>query len=320
MTYPSSPDVADLQRKTASLDSAVDELRERQEALTEELFTIAGVQVPELESTLRREIEVLGEELHDDVQTIEDALKTLTGRVAWIERQVRAAGDLTPVDLDTVDATVRRLAVKAERGQDSREALLDEPTQARHRARIDRYATLRSTIADTTAAALQQSRVLADTAIGTAEHRQAGARHHQYLNARDTARAQLAQADLDATASRAALDRDAEQRGVHGPQIMTGEAARATLHSKLRDRIATALADGALMPIWFTTTLGYGPPAERTEQWLSTATSVLAYRITCTVTDQVVALGAPPARGDDSRRAVWYRDLERATRKLRQAP
>ncbi|RQW96971.1 hypothetical protein DLJ59_30215 [Micromonospora inaquosa] len=96
---------------------------------------------------------------------------------------------------------------------------------------------------------------------------------------------------------------------------MTGEAARATLQSKLRDRLSTAIADAALLPSWFTIVLGHQPPATDTQRWLDTAVSLLMYRIIYAVKDPVVALGPPP--GDDADRKAWYRSLTEDLRKTR---
>ncbi|MBH1937838.1 hypothetical protein I5Q34_26810 [Streptomyces sp. AV19] len=81
----------------------------------------------------------------------------------------------------------------------------------------------------------------------------------------------------------------------------------------LRSRLADAISDRAVLPAWFVTVLGSAPPATRTQEWLETATQVLLYRLTHSVTDAVVALGDKPAGG--ARRAEWYEQLAKDLRR-----
>jgi hypothetical protein len=118
--------------------------------------------------------------------------------------------------------------------------------------------------------------------------------------------------------ARQALKIDDEHRQVHGPQVMTGESAHAQLMTQVRARLDTAVADSALLPAWLTLVLGHQPVGEDVAEWMDTATSLLAYRVTYEVVDPVVTLGEPAH--DDPRRERWHRDLERRLAKRRHWP
>lgn len=64
--------------------------------------------------------------------------------------------------------------------------------------------------------------------------------------------------------------------------------------TRVRDRLDTA--DSARLPAWLTLVLGHHPVGEDVAEWMDTATSLLAYRVTYEVVDPVVALGEPPRR------------------------
>ena len=313
-------DASKFQREQSSMRYDLDRLEKEQETLAERLHRLRDYELDKLERDLQTELAQLGVDLRENIDEARTAVKSLAGAVAWIERRIRADDNLTPVDLDTADATMHGLALRAERGRESQDALLDEHQRAGHTHRITAYQELRTSISDSTFRALDHCRVLAATDFADPRHVDAGLGFMQERRTIDTAKARTASVKRAAAESQQALDHDDEQRGVHGPHVMTGDAARSTFDSRIRDRISTALRDGALMPIWFTTVLGHQPPADITEQWLRTATSLLAFRITYTITDPIVALGAPPAAGDTDRRATWYHELDRAMRPLRRWP
>ncbi|MEU9321436.1 hypothetical protein [Streptomyces sp. NPDC048295] len=65
----------------------------------------------------------------------------------------------------------------------------------------------------------------------------------------------------------------------------------------LCSKLADAVSNRLLLPAWFATVLGpAAPPAQATERWLECAIRVLLYRLTCRVTDRVLALGEPPVQ------------------------
>jgi hypothetical protein len=87
-----------------------------------------------------------------------------------------------------------------------------------------------------------------------------------------------------------------ENRPVEGLRARDGGGAGAaqTMRLRVRTTLAESLGASVLPPVWFTTALGITPPRRNAEDWLDTATEVIAYRITYRVTDPVLALGAPP--------------------------
>ncbi|MEU1555603.1 hypothetical protein ABZ517_23195 [Streptomyces scabiei] len=78
-------------------------------------------------------------------------------------------------------------------------------------------------------------------------------------------------------------------------------------------RLADAIRDRALLPMWFVTVLGPVPPAHKTQEWMDLATQVLAYRVTYGITDQAVALG--PAPNEYVPRRTEYGELTKDLRR-----
>lgn len=108
-------------------------------------------------------------------------------------------------------------------------------------------------------------------------------------------------------------------RRTHAATIAEGEQAKVVLYRKLRQRITDAIGDRALFPAWFTTALGYSPPADGTTQWIAAAAELIAYRVTYAITDPAVALGPRPDP-DQAIRAAWYNTLTATLRNQRQWP
>lgn len=123
----------------------------------------------------------------------------------------------------------------------------------------------------------------------------------------------------DVSNARARLAAADEYRRTHAATIAEGEQAKIVLHRKLRQRITDGIGDRALFPAWFTTALGYSPPADGTTQWIAAATELIAYRIAYAITDPAVALGPRPAPGQEVR-AAWYNSLTATLRNQRQWP
>ncbi|MFI6272493.1 hypothetical protein [Micromonospora zamorensis] len=322
-TYPQtdlrtlSNTVERLSRQVSTTSSDVDELQEKHESLDGQVRLhderLEGLDQATQE--MREAHDGLREELADDVAEVEAAVKSLTATIGWLERRVRAEQKLTPVDIDHADKAVRDLAERALRGQQSASVLLSPHNRAVYERQVEALGRLRQRIRSSGEDALRHSATLATTARNSAEHRQAGVAFRTAHQGWSVARAQLTATTEAAEQAGEALQYDDERRAVHGPNVMTGEAARATLQSKLRDRLSTAIADAALLPSWFTIVLGHQPPATDTQRWLDTAVSLLMYRIIYAVKDPVVALGPPP--GDDADRKAWYRSLTEDLRKTR---
>ncbi|MFB1046803.1 hypothetical protein [Streptomyces chrestomyceticus] len=78
-----------------------------------------------------------------------------------------------------------------------------------------------------------------------------------------------------ARAAQAALARDDSLRQAKASLIEQGDKAQRKLNWLLRGRLADAIRDRALLPMWFVTVLGPVPPAHRTQEWMDLATEVL---------------------------------------------
>ncbi|MFG3710391.1 hypothetical protein [Micromonospora sp. NPDC047730] len=306
-----------LSRQVSTTSSEVYELQEKHEALDGQVqlhddrldgLDQATQEIREAQNELR-------EELADDVAEVEAAVKSLTATIGWLERRVRAEQNITPVDIDHADKAMRDLADRALRGRQSESVLLSTNERAILEHQVDALRQLRQRIRSSGEDALRHSATLATTERDSAEHRQAGAAFRAAYRAWNAAKAQHTATTAVAEQARQALQDDDERRAVHGPNVMTGESARTTLQSKLRERLSTAVADAALLPSWFTIVLGHQPPPTGTQRWLDTAVSLLMYRITYAVNDPVVALGPPPE--DDEHRRAWHRSLTEDLRKTR---
>ena len=323
MTYPGnvSQDLERVRLTVSALSSDVDALQERCDDLDRQSSDHDDrlTDIDRTLSDLHEEHEQFSDGVDERLVDLRAGLDGLASAVAWLERRVRAEQHIEPVDLDTVDEQIQRLAVHSQQGQQSAAVLLTVAQRRRHEQNITEFQELVERIERATAEALQQSALIATTEYGTTEHDQAGAAYRSIVRGRQNDMTRRSAAEALATGSRAALERDDSNRKIHSPQVATGESARAILRTRLRERIADAVASGALMPAWFTTVLGHQPPAERTEQWLTTATSILLYRITYTVTDPALALGTRPEVADTDRRA-WYTELEQDLTRIRRWP
>ncbi|MGW3810185.1 hypothetical protein [Micromonospora sp. NPDC005113] len=301
----------------STTSSDVDELQEKHEALDGQVQLhdnrLDGLDQATQE--IREAHDGLRDELADDVAEVEAAVKALTATIGWLERRVRAEQNITPINIDHADKAMRDLADRALRGRQSASILLSPHDRAIYERQVEALRQLRQRIRSSGEDALRHSATLATTERNSAEHRQAGVAFRTAHQAWTTARVQLTATTEAAEQARQALQKDDKRRAVHGPNVMTGDAARATLQSKLRERLSTAITDAALLPSWFAIVLGHQPPATGTQDWLDTAVSLLMYRIVYVVSDPVVALGPPP--GDDDDRKAWHRSLTEDLRKSR---
>jgi hypothetical protein len=305
-----------LRQRVGELADEVEETQSRHRSLDAQVEGIDD-RVGALERA-QQELEETQEGLHESMDSAAAAVRSLAATVGWVERRLHAERDIATSDVDTVDDVLRLLATRARQGQQSAAVLLDGPARAMHQRRIDELTRLEQQIHETVAAALQYSAALATTEPGSAGHVQAATQYRGLARMLAGYQGQLPAARKAAETARQALKIDDEHRQVHGPQVMTGESAHAQLMTRVRDRLDAAVADGALLPAWLTLVLGHQPVGEDVAEWMDTATSLLAYRITYEVVDPVVALGEPAH--DDPRREKWHRDLERRLAKRRHWP
>ncbi|MGC5041038.1 hypothetical protein ACLQ2C_36485 [Streptomyces sp. DT73] len=258
--------------------------------------------------TLRNELTELDDDVRGDIHDTDRALKRLTGRIQILEAHLLAAGGAPRADLDTIDPEWRKLARTADHGWRIRSDQLPQHHRDVHRAKIrahedavgERDAHRDKAIEAAGVLAMQPrtSRQFKQAVMDFSASHSLAEKHHQ--------RAQKLAGP--AQAAQTALDQDDSVRQANASLIEQGDKAERKLNWLLRGRLADAIRDRALLPMWFVTVLGPVPPAHKTQEWMDHATQVLAYRVTYGVTDQAVALGATPDKYVP-RRTEWRREL-----------
>lgn len=233
-----------------------------------------------------------------DARSATRSLKQLTARVQAMEAHLADAGTLPRADFDTVPAVWRELGERTCRGRAARAELLttNERIDEHRRVQVHREAVERRTAQF--AKVLDTAKRLAVTAYGSSEHVEAAADWHSLRAQARHYVQQAARSAGPAKAAEEALAADEVERVRKASLLEEGEEAEQELRLLVRSRIADAIRDRALLPMWFVTVLGPVPPSHHTEDWLDTAVSVLTYRIVYGVTDQALALGGPPQDGD----------------------
>lgn len=271
----------------------------------------------DLESfTLRARAELSEQvaDLDEQVADLTKAMGRLVDKVDWLERQVRSSSSVAEVRLDDVDQGIRDLAATAEKGRVLAAELVTEDEREDHQRVIDRYERLAAQCNAETANALQASAILVVTEFGEDEHTEATAAFRDAYEARAEALGKRDELQDAVAGARRALATDKSLRTDHEPRIATGHEAAETLLIRLRSVITAAVGRAALLPVWFTTALGPTAPANDTDNWLNTATEVLAYRITYGVDDALVALGGRPPSSAPRHRLEWHEQLAKALR------
>ncbi|MFB7919561.1 hypothetical protein [Streptomyces sp. NPDC056061] len=291
-----------------------DEAREVED-LDYELSGIRG-DVRSLEddlSTFRNDLTELDDDVRGDIQDTDQALKRLTGRVQALEAHLLAAGGAPLADLDTVGPEWK-LARTASHGWHVRSGLLPGHQREAHRLKVREYEGAIAERDEHRDKVVEAAGVLATQPRTSREFKQAlmdFGMSHPLADRHDQRTQKLA---APAQAAQAALAQDDSLRQAKASLIDQGDRAERKLNLLLRSRLADAIRDRALLPMWFVTVLGPVPPAHRTEEWIGHATQVLAYRVAYGITDQVVALGAAP---DEyvPRRTEWHRALVKNLRR-----
>ncbi|MGP3777137.1 hypothetical protein ACTWJ8_40515 (plasmid) [Streptomyces sp. SDT5-1] len=306
--------IRDLDSRTDALDS---DLKEVQRKLG---------YVDDVEGDLRRvrsdisdvddRVDELRDSLTDLERDSERAVDKLVLRVQHLEAQLAAADDAIPrADFDTFPASWTKLGELAGRAREARAVLLSEGARGLRHSHINSY---RKAVARRDAMygnVIAAAHTLATTPFGDAKHTEAA---QTFNSARHQAEQCAKQANAyaaDAREAQAALDEDRETRHRDAKLLAEGARAQEKLNLHLRTRISEAVSARALLPVWFTTALGPTAPTSKTEDWLETATDVLAYRTTYKVTDQVLALGAEPEDHAPGR-ARWHTAITNALRRF----
>lgn len=243
----------------------------------------------------------------------------LIARLDWLEHHVRAAANPHRARLDQADSRLRELAAKVRKGHHASSRLLPPSRRTYLETYVRQYQQRYTEHLEHVAAALRESRTLANTRPGDNSRASAAQTFGQARQRASTIANQLKRDRDTYNSARRELATDDQLQETNGPTIHAGQQARATLQARMRKRLSTAIAQRHVLPAWFATALGYGPPADRTVSWLDLAANVIAYRITYAVTDPVLALGSrEPTNDDEPARLQWHQQLTRALQDLQQ--
>ena len=311
-------------------------LRREIRAVRGDLDQLTGYDLPALTEDLtgeitevRHEMEALRGQVEETEQwqsDHQDAIEELTAHlvrmktsVDWIERHIRASGNVEVVDLDAVDKELRAAAERAEAGKTARGRWLSDPDR---RVRTGWIETHDVAVTDVQVNGRKIVAACADLAgldWDDSSHRNVRARYRAGRTGWRNARARVAQWEEPAQRARRELSKDDMRRAGDAGTVDAGDRAWTLLTTRLRTTIAQACADGKLLPVWLATPLGPMPPAGKTERWLEVATDLLTYRITYGVTDPVLALGQTPADAGP-RRGPWAAKLRRDIQELAPVP
>jgi chromosome segregation ATPase len=302
-----------LETRTGGVENELHSLRSKLgevEDLDHELSDIRG-DVRRIEddlSTVRNELTELDDDVRGHIQDTDQALKRLTGRVQALEAHLLAAGGAPRADLDTIDPEWMKLARTANHGWHVRSGLLPKHQREAHRLKIREYEGAIEERDEHRDKVVEAAGILATQPRTSREFKQAVMDFGMSRSLAESHDQRAQRLAGPAQAAQAALAQDDSLRQAKASLIEQGEKAERKLNWLLRGRLADAIRDRALLPMWFVTVLGPVPPAHKTQEWMDHATEVLAYRVTYGVTDQAVALGAAP---DEyvPRRTEWHREL-----------
>ncbi|MFI7586111.1 hypothetical protein ACIB24_03435 [Spongisporangium articulatum] len=255
----------------------------------------------------RRSLEV--ETSHRDLVA---AIRRLTSRVEWLERNVRLRGGVD-APLDDVPARLRTLARTAEQGREAADRGLDDNARRALRQAVDAHASAVHDLVAHRRAGLSACLVLASSDLDDPEHRSTAADFPILMERLDETRAHVrALAGPAVQAAQALADDERAQRD-GATVVREGDEAWHELQSQLHERLKSALDTGALLPEWFVDALGPVKPLHDSERWTETAADLMAYRITYDVEDPNRSLGPPPgpdaAHSWGERRLAWHRRL-----------
>lgn len=307
--------VQDLENAVRKLERAQREFEGFEYQLTDlhsQLETLE-TSVERNERTAREQTEELEEkldELESELGQAGRVLSRLGDRMGWVERHIRASGSAIEVEFDDLAEDCSALLAKIKQGQQAQKLLLGDVERRQLEQVVEMFAQQAKRIEELTTKALQTSVTLSTTKYGDEAHSAAAEAFRTAFKARQAQAKQHQQVRQRAEQARSRLAQDDEMRAASDARIQAGMSASQTFRLRLRTAIAEAIGDGALPPVWFASALGMTPPRGGANEWLATATEVLAYRITYRVTDPVSALGIAPAVTDFDR-WNWHQQLTR---------
>ncbi|MFE7918098.1 hypothetical protein [Streptomyces sp. NPDC057398] len=265
-------------------------------------------------STVRNDLTELDDDVRGHIQDTDQSLKRLTGRVQALEAHLLAAGGAPLADFDTIDPEWKKLARTASYGWHVRSGLLPRHQREAHRLKVREYEGAVAERDEHRDKVVEAAGILASQPRTSREFKQAVmdfGMSRTLAASHDQRARQLAG---PAQTAQAALAQDDTLRQAKASLIEQGDKAERKLNWLLRGRLADAIRDRALLPMWFVTVLGPVPPAHKTQEWMDLATQVLAYRVTYGITDHAVALGPAPNEYVP-RRTEWYGELTKDLRR-----
>jgi chromosome segregation ATPase len=307
-----------LDRSVSELCYNLDELSQDQDTLKQRVSVVETDGIEPLRSSIT-DLDDATQELRGELAQTRTVVHYLAGRLEWLEHHIRASAGLTVVAIDEADPALQDLASKADLAAAARAGMLPDLQRNLLQAQIRRYDNLHRQRHQQLATAVTHSEILTRCPDSGDEHAAASAAFRAAVGQANQLADQINSSRDDVSNVRARLAASEEYRSTHAATIAEGEQAKVVLHRKLRQRIIDAIGNRALFPAWFTTVLGYGPPAEGTTQWIVAASELIAYRITYAITDPAVALGPRPDP-DQVVRAAWYNSLTSTLRSQRQWP
>lgn len=272
--------------------------------------------VRELES-FRESTEMKLSELESDVEaaksTADDAegeVEHLKRRVAWLEKLVRAADLVRDADFDTFTAADRRLAEQRRLAREARSRLMPQHQRDYNQREVNQMAKARAENAGAVQECKQLLEQLTGMALGDPGRADLRTAYQKASATVDSTSRTIRESELSAKRAATALAEDDRTRKELQPTIVRGELAAQKLANKLRNLIDAALADSAALPPWFVEAMGPTAPEDGAEAWLTKGVSLLTYRLTYGVIDQLRPLGVPPAYAEDERRWGEYSKLK----------
>lgn len=307
-----------LDRTVSDLRYNLEELSEDQDTLKQRVATLETDSIEPLLSSIT-DLEEAAEDLQTELAQTRIVVHHLAGRLVWLEHHVRTSAGLTAIAIDEASPALQDLARKADLAATARAGMMPDLQRNLLQAQIDRYGNLLRQRQQQVATAVTHSKILSGCPDSGDEHAAASAAFRVALAQANQIAEQINSSHDAVSDAQARLAADDDYRRTHAATIAEGEQAKIVLHRKLRQRITDAIGDRALFPAWFTTALGYSPPADGTTQWIAAAAELIAYRITYAITDPAVALGPRPT-SDQAIRAAWYSALATTLRKRRRWP
>jgi chromosome segregation ATPase len=294
--------VAQLREDVEDLGSAIADLPDR--------FGGVSTSLSEVRAALNQ-VESRSLETELTTQDLAALVKRLSARVEWLERNIRLQDEVPEAELDALDRRELELAQVAEEGHLARAGLLQPANRSSLEAAVTAHAAAVRQHTQHREAALGACEVIADTHRDDPRHGAAVAEFEISVSGLTETRNRMQALTAAALEAAELLSADEENQVAVADVVSEGERAWTALQTRLRGRVADAVGGGALLPSWFTAVLGPMPAAQDTKAWMDVATSLLAYRATYSVTDPVMALGAPPVDGENPRRRAWYHQLRR---------